>query len=98
MGFERRLLVKEIRFSVGPVIAGEGPIDGIGRAARMATSSLHLTMECRDAPAGGKVESHALRTGGLQTLRLKRIRTAGPTLRATRPMAVSATRKNSDDS
>jgi hypothetical protein len=23
----------------------------MGRAARMATSSLHLTMECRDAPA-----------------------------------------------
>ena len=29
-----------------------GPIDAMGRAAEeMATSSLHLTMECRDAPA-----------------------------------------------
>jgi hypothetical protein len=28
-----------------------GPIDAMGRAARMATSSLNLTMECRDAPA-----------------------------------------------
>jgi hypothetical protein len=27
------------------------PRDAMGRAARMATSSLHLTMECRDAPA-----------------------------------------------
>jgi hypothetical protein len=31
-------------------VAG-GPRDAMGRAARMATSSLHLTMECRDAPA-----------------------------------------------
>ena len=29
------------------------PIDAMGRPARMATSSLHLTMECRDAPAEG---------------------------------------------
>ena len=28
-----------------------GPTDAMGRAARKATSSLHLTMECRDAPA-----------------------------------------------
>ena len=27
------------------------PRDAMGRAARMATSSLHITMECRDAPA-----------------------------------------------
>src|SRR5438477_4375297 len=35
---------------VNPILPA-GPRDAMGRAARMATSSLHLTMECRDAPA-----------------------------------------------
>jgi hypothetical protein len=50
-GYAFRVAVSDWRRPEGP-FAGAVPIDAMGRAAEeMATSSLHLTMECRDAPA-----------------------------------------------